>query len=121
MLMSCDDFADTAGTDENSIFKVLDQEYSSTTESVIEVSGFTVGDSSDLIDISSLLSDDATEANLAEFVTVAYDEETDSAVISIDRDGTSGTEYESQDLVVLLNQTSKVELDDLINNNQIIY
>nr|WP_257223958.1 cadherin-like domain-containing protein [Acinetobacter sp. YH12138] len=75
----------------------------------------------DQIDISSLLSDDATEANLAEFVTVAYDEETDSAVISIDRDGTSGTEYESQDLVVLLNQTSKVELDDLINNNQIIY
>ncbi|MCL6241463.1 Ig-like domain-containing protein [Acinetobacter amyesii] len=121
MLMSFDDFADTAGTDENSIFKVLDQEYSSTTESVIEVSGFTVGDSSDLIDISSLLSDDATEANLAEFVTVAYDEETDSAVISIDRDGTSGTEYESQDLVVLLNQTSKVELDDLINNNQIVY
>ncbi|WP_180035390.1 MULTISPECIES: type I secretion C-terminal target domain-containing protein [unclassified Acinetobacter] len=75
----------------------------------------------DQIDISSLLSDDATEANLAEFVTVEYDEETDSAVISIDRDGTSGTEYESQDLVVLLNQTSKVELDDLINNNQIIY
>lgn len=75
----------------------------------------------DQIDISSLLSDDATEANLAEFVTVEYDEETDSAVISIDRDGTSGTEYESQDLVVLLNQTNKVELDDLINNNQIIY
>ncbi|WP_180094739.1 MULTISPECIES: type I secretion C-terminal target domain-containing protein [unclassified Acinetobacter] len=74
----------------------------------------------DQIDISSLLSDDATEANLAEFVTVEYDEETDSAVISIDRDGTSGTEYESQDLVVLLNQTRKVELDDLINNNQII-
>ncbi|WP_213033252.1 Ig-like domain-containing protein [Acinetobacter amyesii] len=75
----------------------------------------------DQIDISSLLSDDATEANLAEFVTVVYDEETDSAVISIDRDGTSGPKYESQDLVVLLNQTSKVELDDLINNNQIIY
>lgn len=75
----------------------------------------------DQIDISSLLSDDATEANLAEFVTVEYDEETDSAVISIDRDGTSGLKYESQDLVVLLNQTSKVELDDLINNNQIIY
>ncbi|WP_180106894.1 MULTISPECIES: cadherin-like domain-containing protein [unclassified Acinetobacter] len=75
----------------------------------------------DQIDISSLLSDDATEANLAEFVTVEYDEETDSAVISIDRDGTSGAEYESQDLVVLLNQTNKVELDDLINNNQIIY
>lgn len=74
----------------------------------------------DQIDISSLLSDDATEANLAEFVTVEYDAENDQAVISIDRDG-SGETYESQDLVILLNQTSKVELDDLINNNQIIY
>lgn len=74
----------------------------------------------DQIDISSLLSDDATTNNLAEFVTVEYDAENDQAVISIDRDGT-GTDYESQNLVVLLNQPNKVELDDLINNNQIIY
>ena len=106
--------------DEDPIFKVLNQEYALANGEANQVDGFTIG-SNDQIDISSLLSDDATEANLAEFVTVAYDEETDSAVISIDRDGTSGTEYESQDLVVLLNQTSKVELDDLINNNQIIY
>ena len=119
MLMSLDDYADTAGTDENSIFKVLDQEYSSTTENVIEVSGFTVGDSSDLIDISSLLSDDATEANLAEFVTVEYDEETDSAVISIDRDGNEST-YELTNLVVLPNQSKAFDLDDLVQNNQII-
>ena len=59
------------------------------------------------IDISSLLSDDATEANLAEFVTVAYDEETDSAVISIDRDGTSGTEYESHCSLAQSNEQSR--------------
>ncbi|WP_162689786.1 type I secretion C-terminal target domain-containing protein, partial [Acinetobacter sp. CFCC 11171] len=106
--------------DEDPIFKVLNQEYALANGEANQVDGFTIG-SNDQIDISSLLSDDATEANLAEFVTVEYDEETDSAVISIDRDGTLGTEYESQDLVVLLNQTSKVELDDLINNNQIIY
>nr|WP_257221560.1 Ig-like domain-containing protein [Acinetobacter sp. YH12145] len=110
------DFAEES----SDIFSILNETHD-TNDGVVNVNGFTVGDSADLIDISSLLSDDATEANLAEFVTVAYDEETDSAVISIDRDGTSGTEYESQDLVVLLNQTSKVELDDLINNNQIIY
>nr|WP_306670452.1 type I secretion C-terminal target domain-containing protein [Acinetobacter sp. YH12082] len=101
------------------IFDLL--EYSTSESNALRsIDNFEVG-SNQKIDISSLLSDDATEANLAEFVTVEYDEVSESAVVSIDRDGTSGTEYESQDLVILLNQTSKVELDDLINNNQIIY
>ena len=101
------------------IFNVLsDDNLGGNTETVVDE--FTLGDANDVIDISSLLSDDATTNNLAEFVTVEYDAENDQAVISIDRDGT-GTDYESQNLVVLLNQPNKIELDDLINNNQIIY
>ena len=105
--------------DNDVIFDLLaDDNLGGNTETVVDE--LTLGDTNDVIDISSLLSDDAMDSNLAEFVTVEYDAENDQAVISIDRDGT-GTDYESQNLVVLLNQPNKVELDDLINNNQIIY
>lgn len=104
-------------TDDNSIIFDLLNDDNLGGNTLTTVNDFSIADQ---IDISSLLSDDATTNNLAEFVTVEYDAENDQAVISIDRDGT-GTDYESQNLVVLLNQPNKVELDDLINNNQIIY
>ena len=104
--------------DEDSIFKVLNQEYALANGEANQVGGFTVG-SNDQIDISSLLSADATENNLAEFVSVDYDAENKQAVISIDRDG-SAEQYQSEQLVVLLNQQDAFKLEDLVQNNQII-
>ncbi|ODA13303.1 hypothetical protein BBP83_07660 [Acinetobacter celticus] len=80
---------------------------------------FTFGDSNDVIDVSTLLSDDANASNLAEFITVDYDAENDQAVISIDRDG-SAEQYQSENLVVLLNQPNAFDLGDLLANKQII-
>src|SRR5690606_11639198 len=100
------------------IFNVLsDDNLAGNKETV--VGEFTLGDANDVIDISSLLSDDATTSNLAEFVTVEYDAENYQAVISIDRDG-SAEQYQSESLVVLLNQPKALDLDDLVQNNQII-
>ena len=85
------------------------------------VEDFTVEvDSTQQIDISALLSNDANKDNLSEFVTVKYDADQDQAVIAVDRDG-SEKHYQSENLLVLLNQAEKVTLDDLINNHQIIY
>src|SRR5699024_4728913 len=84
-----------------------------------EIDGFTLGDVSDVIDISALLSTDATESKWSEFITVDYNAENDRAVISIDRDG-SAEQYHSENLVVLLNQPNAFDLDDLVQNNQII-
>ena len=86
---------------------------------VTVVDEFTLGDSNDVIDVSALLSDDANASNLAEFITVDYDAENDQAVISIDRDG-SAEQYQSENLVVLLNQPNAFDLGDLLANKQII-
>ena len=69
--------------------------------------------------MSSLLSADATESNLAEFISVDYDAENKQAVISIDRDG-AAEQYQSEQLVVLLNQQDAFKLEDLVQHNQII-
>ena len=99
------------------IFDLL--EYSTSESNALRsIDNFEVG-SNQKIDISSLLSADATASNLAEFVTVDYDAENDQAVISIDRDG-SMDQYHSEKLVILLNQPNAFDLDDLVQNNQII-
>ena len=104
--------------DEDSIFKVLNQEYALADGEANQVDGFTLG-SEDQIDVSSLLSADATESNLAEFISVDYDAENKQAVISIDRDG-AAEQYQSEHLVVLLNQQEAFKLEDLVQHNQII-
>ena len=111
---------DWIGTNDNSdpIFKVLNQEYHFNSDAP-EVDDFDVGLSTDQIDISELLFDDANEGNLADFITVDYNAENDQAVISIDRDG-SMDQYHSEKLVILLNQPNAFDLDDLVQNNQII-
>ena len=43
----------------------------------------------------------------------------DQAVISIDRDG-KGTHYQTEDLLILTNQSTNVTLEELLKNNQII-
>ena len=75
----------------------------------------------DIIDISALLDDKATALNVHEYIDVQYDESTKSATISIDRDGKEGTEFESAKLLMLTNQDKTITLDDLLQNNQIIF
>ena len=84
-----------------------------------EIDGFTLGDVNNVIDISALLSSEANESNLAEFITVEYDANNAQANIAIDRDG-SAEQYHSENLVVLLNQPNTFDLDDLVQNNKII-
>ena len=116
-LSIADDWINT-NEDSDPIFKVLNQEYQLNSD-VPKVNDFDVGLSTDQIDISELLSDDANESNLSEFITVDYDAENDQAVISIDRDG-SADQYHSEELVILLNQPNAFDLDDLVQNNQIV-
>ncbi|MDV2440601.1 type I secretion C-terminal target domain-containing protein [Acinetobacter gerneri] len=79
---------------------------------------FVVG-STQTIDVSALLSDDATQTNIAEYVNVNYDANAQTATISIDRDG-AGQAYQNADLLILTNQSSNVTLEQLLQNNQII-
>ena len=71
------------------------------------------------IDVSALLSSSATSENISEYLTVKYDAMKDQAVISIDRDG-KGTHYQTEDLLILTNQSTNVTLEELLKNNQII-
>ncbi|MQW92007.1 type I secretion C-terminal target domain-containing protein, partial [Acinetobacter sp. dk771] len=105
--------------EDDAIYSVLNKDFDLNQNTDVKVDNFTVG-SQDTIDISALLSDDATDANLSEFVTVDYNAESKEAVISIDRDGEAPT-YQSQPLVTLLNQPTAFDLEQLLNNNQIIY
>ena len=73
----------------------------------------------DKINISQLLLE-ANEENLSDFVKVDYDADQNKAVISIDRDGTAN-KYQSQELLILTNQSTAITLEDLLQNNQIIF
>lgn len=78
-------------------------------------------DGADAIDISALLDDSATKLNIAQYIDVKYDASTKSAMISIDRDGKAGVEFESTKLLTLTNQDKVITLEELLNNNQIIF
>ncbi|WP_180104284.1 type I secretion C-terminal target domain-containing protein, partial [Acinetobacter sp. YH12108] len=79
-------------------------------------------DGGDAINISELLVGfNKDVSDIKEFVSVSYDEVKKEAVISIDRDGTSGETYQSAKLLTLTNQTQAVTLDELLNNHQIIF
>lgn len=53
------------------------------------------------------------------FITVEYNAETETATLSVDRDGDRGR-YESEVLLHLTNQSTKLTLEDLLANQQII-
>lgn len=99
------------------IFSLLN-DHASVASKASVVSNFNVGSYAQM-DFSALLTDAATLGNIGEFVTVNYNAENDTAVVSIDRDGTAAV-YQSQDVLVLSNQVTNVTLDDLLHNNQII-
>ena len=75
----------------------------------------------DIIDVSKLLSDDATSENIQDYIQVNYDEATQTAIISIDRDGASSSHYEMTEYLTLVNLEKSVTLDELLQNNQIVF
>ena len=74
----------------------------------------------DIIDVSKLLSDDATSENIQDYIQVNYDEATQTAIISIDRDGAS-SQHEMTEYLTLANLEKSVTLDELLQNNQIVF
>ncbi|WUQ93155.1 type I secretion C-terminal target domain-containing protein [Acinetobacter guillouiae] len=70
----------------------------------------------DKVDVRALL-DGANADNIANYVSVTSDGE-GNTLISIDRDGT-GNAYNSTDLIVLKN--TDTTLDELLNNNQLLF
>ncbi|MBP8063465.1 MAG: type I secretion C-terminal target domain-containing protein [Acinetobacter sp.] len=75
----------------------------------------------DIIDVSKLLSDDATSENIQDYIQVNYDEATQTAIISIDRDGATSSHYEMTEYLTLVNLEKSVTLDELLQNNQIVF
>ncbi|NLZ77909.1 MAG: type I secretion C-terminal target domain-containing protein, partial [Gammaproteobacteria bacterium] len=77
----------------------------------------------DVLDISALLpegTEDIDLNGLSDFLKVDFNEEEQSITVSIDRDG-EGSRFEFEELLVLTNQNEAKSLDDLFNNDQIIY
>ncbi|MCR4532672.1 BapA/Bap/LapF family large adhesin, partial [Acinetobacter venetianus] len=70
----------------------------------------------DKVDVSALL-DGANADNIANYVSVTSDG-AGNTLISVDRDGTGNT-YNSTDLIVLKN--TDTTLDELLNNNQLLF
>ena len=56
---------------------------------------------------------------VSKFISVEYNAETDTATISVDRDG-AGNKYNSENLLHLTNQDTAITLDELLANNQIV-
>ncbi|MEI1727284.1 BapA/Bap/LapF family large adhesin, partial [Acinetobacter baumannii] len=80
-------------------------------------------DQADKIDLSNLLIGSQTNLTIGQYVSVSYDAATQTATISVDRDGgllIEGT-YTETPLLQLTNLTGPVTLNDLINNGQIIF
>ncbi len=75
----------------------------------------------DIIDVSKLLSGDATSENIQDYIQVNYDEATQTAIISIDRDGASSSQYDMAEYLTLADLEKFVTLDELLQNNQIVF
>ncbi|MDY6468622.1 BapA prefix-like domain-containing protein [Acinetobacter faecalis] len=75
----------------------------------------------DIIDVSKLLSDDATSENIQDYIQVNCDEATQTAIISIDRDGASSSQYDMAEYLTLADLEKSVTLDELLQNNQIVF
>ncbi|OYQ69097.1 hypothetical protein B9T13_09865 [Wohlfahrtiimonas chitiniclastica] len=70
---------------------------------------------------NGLISKDLTADNLVnveKFINVTYDQDAQTATMSVDRDGL-GDQYQFSDLLLLTNQSTEISLEDLLNNHQI--
>ncbi|MBS7833872.1 BapA prefix-like domain-containing protein [Wohlfahrtiimonas chitiniclastica] len=71
---------------------------------------------------SGLISTDLTADNLVnveKFINVTYDQDTQTATISVDRDGVDD-HYQQEELLLLTNQPTEISLEELLNNHQIV-
>lgn len=75
----------------------------------------------DVLDIDELLTNDATIDNIQDYIQVNYDEATQTATISIDRDGASASQYEMTEYLKLTNLEKSLNLEELLQNNQIVF
>ena len=73
------------------------------------------------IDISQLLGNEVNALNLDQYVTVNFNQSESTVTLSIDRDGTSGSTYNSTEFLHLTNQSSEITLNDLLNNQSIVF
>ncbi|OTG94706.1 BapA/Bap/LapF family prefix-like domain-containing protein [Acinetobacter sp. ANC 3832] len=80
---------------------------------------FIVG-SAQKIDLSHLLDSTATALNIHDYLGIKYDEHTQTATLTVDRDG-QGTHYYTENLLLFTQKTTKFDLDELLKNNQIIF
>ena len=74
----------------------------------------------DKIDVSDLLDSSANAGNLDQYIKLDYDETANSMTLAIDRDGSGGL-YSPTDLLILNSQNTEFTLQDLINNQQILF
>ncbi|KZS22873.1 hypothetical protein BMY_0705 [Wohlfahrtiimonas chitiniclastica] len=71
---------------------------------------------------SGLISTDLTAdnpVNVEKFINVTYDQDTQTATISVDRDGVDD-HYQQEELLLLTNQPTEISLEELLNNHQIV-
>lgn len=71
---------------------------------------------------SGLISTDLTADNLVnveKFINVTYDQDTQTATISVERDGVDDY-YQQKELLLLTNQPTEISLEELLNNHQIV-
>ena len=73
----------------------------------------------DAIDVGALLQD-ANSSNIVDYVAVDYDAASQTVTLSIDRDG-QGQAFHQQAILKLTQQSQALSLDDLIQNQQILF
>ncbi len=114
-----------AGSD-TAIYKLLSANDKTGGNGIDTWDDFYVGDTitdvnADKINISELLSGQSVDAsNIDQYVSIMYDAENKVAIVSVDRDG-AGSGYTSNPLLILTNQTTEFTLEDLLNNQQILF
>ena len=80
------------------------------------VGSVTTDANADMINIAELLDGKQTAENISDYISVNSDGT--QTTISVDRDGKTGTTYQSADILVLKVDTT---LEELLQNNQIIF
>ena len=80
------------------------------------VGSVTTDANADMINIAELLDGKQTAENISDYISVNSDGT--QTTISVDRDGKTGTTYQSADILVLKADTT---LEELLQNNQIIF
>lgn len=105
-------------------YELLDNEDATGGNGTDTWTDFHIGDveldvAADQIDLSKLLEGVDTN-NASEYLKVEHNAADNTLTLSIDRDG-AGSKFDYEALLVLENQTDAIDLEDLLNNQQIIF